>query len=80
MLRLESVVTALLGAALGVLMVSASVAIIQRAPRRRGLRKAGHPVAQLASSWPRRVIGVLAAVWLGRRAARVDILRAIATE
>jgi putative ABC transport system permease protein len=81
MLRLESVVIALLGAALGVLMGLGFGVAIQRALVDEGFDRLVIPWAQLGLFLGlAAVIGVLAAVWPGRRAARVDILRAIATE
>ena len=82
MIRLESVVIAVLGALLGrgdghLLRRGADVL-----PARRGARGDQRPLGPARrSSWcSPLVIGVLAAVFPARRAARLDVLRAIATE
>ena len=82
MITLESVVIAVLGAVLGVVL---GICFGDRDDVRRARRGArGHQPAvgpARASSWPRRwSIGVLAAVFPSRRAGRLDVLRAIATE
>jgi putative ABC transport system permease protein len=81
MVRLESVIVAVLGAVLGVLMGIAFGVALQRAIADQG-------VDVLAIPWGRllifvglaAVVGVLAAVLPARRAARLDVLRAISTE
>ena len=81
MLRLESVVIAVLGAALGMLLGLGFGTAIQRALVDQGFEVLVIPWNQLAAFLGLSVVvGVLAAVWPGRRAAKVDILRAIATE
>lgn len=81
MLRLESVVIALLGATLGVLLGVGFGVAIQRALVDEGFDVLVVPWNQLGLFLGLSVVvGVLAAVWPGRRAAKVDILRAIATE
>ncbi|MFC7491205.1 MULTISPECIES: ABC transporter permease [unclassified Knoellia] len=81
MLRLESIVIALLGATLGIgLGVTFGVAL------QRSLRDDGIDV--LAIPWPQLalfvgiagLVGILAAWWPGWRASRLDILRAVTTE
>ncbi|KRE44036.1 ABC transporter permease [Knoellia sp. Soil729] len=81
MLRLESIVIALLGATLGIgLGVAFGIAL------QRSLRDDGIDV--LAVPWPQLVlfvgiaglVGILAAWWPGWRASRLDILRAVTTE
>ncbi|KGN36631.1 ABC transporter permease [Knoellia subterranea] len=81
MLRLESIVIALLGAALGIgLGVAFGVAL------QRSLADDGIDV--LAVPWPQLgffvalagLVGVVAAWWPGWRASRLDILRAVTTE
>ena len=82
MITLESVVISVLGAALG---RRAGHRLRHRAdvrrprPGARGDQRPGRPARRVprASSL---VIGVLAAVFPARRAARLDVLRAIATE
>ena len=81
MVRLESVIVAVLGAVLGVLMGIAFGVALQRAIADQGIEV-------LAIPWPRLAlfvlvagfVGVLAAVLPARRAARLDVLRAISTE
>lgn len=81
MITLESVVIAVLGATLGlVLGVGFGVALMY-ALRDQGLEVISVPYAQLGLFLVlAMVIGVLAAVLPARRAARLDVLRAIATE
>ncbi len=81
MVRLESVIVAVLGAVLGVLMGVAFGIALQRAIADEG-------IDVLAIPWDRllvfvglaALVGVLAAVLPARRAARLDVLRAISTE
>ena len=81
MVRLESVVVAVLGAVLGVVMGLVFGVVLQRAIADQG-------VDVLSIPWVRLVIfvalaavaGVLAAVLPARRAARLDVLRAIGAE
>ena len=82
MIRLESVVIAIFGTLLGLAL---GVALGLRAgdrAQRRGDRPAGHPVRQLRAV-PRRSersSGWWPPCWPARRAARLDVLRAITTE
>jgi putative ABC transport system permease protein len=81
MIRLESVVISLLGAVLGVAMGVAFGVLITYALRDEGLEVIRVPAVQLAVFFVLAlVIGVLAAVLPARRAARLDVLKAIATE
>ena len=81
MLRLESVVIALLGAALGVGLGVVFGVALQRALEGEGIEVLSIPVGQLALFVGLAgVVGVLAAVWPGRRAARLDVLEAITSE
>lgn len=81
MLRLESVVIALLGAALGVGLGVAFGVAIQRALSDEGFTALRIPWVQLVAFVVLAgVVGVLAALWPGRRAARLNILEAISTE
>jgi putative ABC transport system permease protein len=81
MLRLESIVIALLGAALGVVLGVAFGVALQRS-------LADDGIDVLAVPWPQLglfvglagLVGILAAWWPGWRAARLDILRAVTTE
>ncbi len=81
MVRLESVIVAVLGAVLGVVMGIAFGVALQRAIADEG-------IDVLSVPWDRLIgfvlvaalVGVLAAVVPARRAARLDVLRAISTE
>lgn len=81
MITLESVVIAVLGAVLGVLLgISFGVALTYSL-RDEGLEVISVPYGQLATFLVIAVVvGVLAAVLPARRAARLDVLHAIATE
>jgi putative ABC transport system permease protein len=81
MIRLESVVIAVLGAVLGVGLGIVFGVTLMYALRDQGLERISVPVGQLVVFLVLSlVIGVLAAVFPARRAARLDVLRAIATE
>jgi putative ABC transport system permease protein len=81
MLRLESVAIALLGAVLGIVLGLAFAVAMQRSLIDDGIDVLAIPVGQLALFvGAAGVVGVLAALWPGRRAARLDVLRAIATQ
>ena len=81
MVRLESVAIALLGALLGIALGLVFGIALQRAVADQGIDVLAIPTGQLVVFVALAVlVGVLAAVWPGRRAARLDILRAIATE
>jgi putative ABC transport system permease protein len=81
MIRLESVVIAVLGAVLGVLLGIAFGVTLMYALRDQGLEVIEIPFGQLVLFLVLAlVIGVLAAVFPARRAARLDVLRAIAVE
>ncbi len=81
MLRLESVAIALVGAVLGVVLGVGAGWALQRTLADDGIDVLSIPVPQLALFVVLAgVVGVLAALWPGRRAARLDILRAITTD
>jgi putative ABC transport system permease protein len=81
MIRLESIVIAMLGAVLGVVLGVFFGLVLMRSLRDEGLDVISVPVTQLAVFLVLAlVIGVLAAVLPARRAARLDVLKAIATE
>ena len=81
MLRLESVAIALLGAVLGVVVGLAFALALQRSLADDGLDVLAVPGLQLVGFVAvAGLVGVLAALWPGRRAARLDVLRAIATD
>ncbi len=81
MIRLESIVVAIFGALLGLAMGLIFGATIVWALRDQGLTELAIPgtwlIGFLAAA---AILGVLAAVFPARRAARLDVLRAIATE
>lgn len=81
MVRLESIAIALLGAILGIVLgVSFGVAL-QRSLADDGITILAIPWGQLALFVAVAAsVGILAAVWPGRRAGRLDILRAISAE
>ncbi|MEU4191549.1 FtsX-like permease family protein [Kribbella sp. NPDC026611] len=81
MLRVESIAISLLGALLGLVIGVAFAASIQSTLVDNGLSVRAIPVLQLAVAvLVAGLFGVLAAVWPSRRAARLDVLRAIASE
>ena len=81
MITLESVVIAVLGATLGVVLGTGFGIALMYAVRDEGLEVISVPYGQVAIFLLLSVvIGVLAAVLPARRAARLDVLRAIATE
>jgi putative ABC transport system permease protein len=81
MITLESVVISMLGATLGVVLGVGFGVALMYALRDQGLEVISVPYAQLGLFLVlAMVIGVLAAVFPARRAARLDVLRAIATE
>lgn len=81
MITLESVVIALLGATLGVVMGIGFGVALMYALREEGLEVISVPAGQLAAFLlASMVVGVLAALLPARRAARLDVLGAIATE
>jgi putative ABC transport system permease protein len=81
MIRLESVVIAVLGAVLGVALGIVFGVTLMYALRDQGLKVIDIPFGQLVVFLVlSMLIGVLAAVFPARRAARLDVLRAIAVE
>lgn len=81
MVTLESVVLSLLGAVLGVVLGVVFGIALMYALREEGLEVISVPVGQLALFLALSVlVGMLAAVLPARRAARLDVLGAIATE
>jgi len=81
MVRLESIVIALLGATLGVGLGLVFGVGLMSALADDGLEVLSVPVAQLAAFvLASALVGVLAAVWPARRAAKLDVLKAITTE
>jgi putative ABC transport system permease protein len=81
MVTLESVVIALLGALLGVVLGTGFGVALMYSLRDEGLEVISVPWTQLGLFLGLSVlVGVLAAVFPARRAARLDVLRAISTE
>jgi putative ABC transport system permease protein len=81
MITLESVVIAVLGAVLGVVLGICFGIAMMYAVRDEGLEVISLPWGQLGVFLAASVaVGVLAAVFPARRAGRLDVLRAIATE
>ena len=81
MVRLESVAIAVLGAVLGVVMGVVFGVVLQKAIADQGIQVLSIPAGRLALFVAlAAVVGVLAAVLPARRAARLDVLRAISTE
>lgn len=81
MVRLESVVIAVYGAVLGLVLGIGFGVLLQRSLATQGIDQLSIPVGSLVAFLvAAAVIGVLAAIWPARRAARLDVLRAVTTE
>jgi putative ABC transport system permease protein len=81
MVRLESMVISLLGAVLGVGLGLVFGVALQRSQADSGIEVLSVPAVQLVIFVVlAALVGVLAAVWPARRAARLDVLRAITTD
>jgi putative ABC transport system permease protein len=81
MVRLEAIAISVLGAVLGVVMGLVFGFVLQRAVADQGITDLSIPVVQLAVFvLVAAVVGVLAAVLPARRAAKLNVLRAITTE
>jgi len=81
MVRLESIAIAVLGAVLGVVMGIVFGVVLQQAIADQGIEVLSIPFGRLLFFvLLAAVVGVLAAVLPARRAARLDVLRAITTE
>jgi putative ABC transport system permease protein len=79
--RLESTIIALFGAVLGIALGVVFGWAMQRALRGQGVDVLSFPVGTLVLTFVvAGVVGVLAALWPAFRAARMNVLRAIATE
>lgn len=80
MITLESVVIALLGAVVGVGLGTVFGMVLQRLLADQGIDKLSIPWLQLVAFLvAAALVGVLAALWPAHRAARTNILKAIAT-
>jgi putative ABC transport system permease protein len=81
MIRYEAVVISVLGALLGLGLGVIYGWTLQRASAADGMTTLSIPLGQLGLYFlAAPLIGVVAATWPARRAARMDVLRAIATE
>jgi putative ABC transport system permease protein len=81
MIRSESVIIAVIGAVLGIAIGVFFGWALQQALEPEGITELAIPVGQLVVYLVfAGLAGVLAAVWPARRAARLDVLRAIAYE
>ena len=81
MVRLEAIAIAVLGAVLGVVMGIGFGVVLQQAIQDQGVTDLAVPVGRLvAFVVVAAVVGVLAAVFPARRAAKLNVLRAITTE
>jgi putative ABC transport system permease protein len=81
MIRLESVAISVLGAVLGIGLGLIFGISLQQAIADEGINVLSIPFVQLLIFVVLAgVVGVLAAVWPARRAARMDVLRAITAE
>jgi putative ABC transport system permease protein len=77
MVRLESIIITLLGAVLGVGLGLVFGVALQRSQADSGVEVLSLPFVFVALA---ALVGVLAAVWPARRAARLDVLRALTTD
>jgi putative ABC transport system permease protein len=81
MIRSESVILALFGAVIGIVVGTLMGLALVSSLRQQGLTQTTVPVTRLVLFFVlAAVLGLLAASWPARRAARLDVLRAIAAE
>jgi putative ABC transport system permease protein len=81
MIRAEAVIVALVGAVVGIVVGTALGVALARALRNNGVTALSVPVASLIGFLIlSALLGLAAATWPARRAARLDVLAAIATE
>ena len=81
MVRVEAVIIAVLGALLGIVIGVLFGWVMQLALKDVGIDRLAIPIRQLvAMVVVAAIIGVLAAIWPARRAARINVLDAIAYE
>jgi ABC-type antimicrobial peptide transport system permease subunit len=81
MVRYEAVIISVFGAVLGLGIGVTFAVVVQNIASKEGIEVLSIPVVRLGLFLlVAAVIGVIAAIWPARRASRMDILRAIATE
>jgi putative ABC transport system permease protein len=81
MIRSESVILAVFGAVIGVVVGTLMGLALVSSLRQQGLTETTVPVTRLVLFLVlAAVLGLLAASWPARRAAKLDVLRAIAAE
>jgi putative ABC transport system permease protein len=81
MIRVESVVIAVFGGLLGLVVGGVFGVALQRALRNEGVTELSFPVGQLAVYLLLAALAGVVAAWLpARRASRLNVLRAIAAE
>jgi ABC-type antimicrobial peptide transport system permease subunit len=81
MIRYEAVIVSVFGALIGLATGVGFALVVQHAASTDGMEVLAIPVGRLALFVVvAAVIGVVAAIWPARRAARMDVLRAVATE
>ena len=81
MIRIESVIIALFGALLGIVIGIGFGWALQQALEPEGVTELAIPVGQLVVYLVFAALaGVLAAIWPARRAAKIDVLQAISYE
>jgi putative ABC transport system permease protein len=81
MIRSESVIIALFGAVIGIVVGTGLGLALASALRNSGVTNLAVPVPSLiAFVVVSAILGLVAAIWPARRAAKLDVLRAIATE
>ncbi|HVX17257.1 MAG TPA: FtsX-like permease family protein [Acidimicrobiales bacterium] len=81
-IRWEAVLIAAAGTVLGLALgLGASIAVLEAIPSDQGLTSIRIPFQQLINvAIIGVVVGIIASIWPGRRAAKLDVLQAIATE
>ncbi len=80
MIRSEAVIISVFGAIIGVLVGTALGIAFAASLKQQGITDIVFPIASLTCSWSVRLVGPWAATWPARRAARLDVLAAIAVE
>ena len=81
MVRLEAVIIAIFGTLLGIVLGVAIGSALVNALHDQGIDQLVIPIGQLVIYFAiGSIIGVLAALWPARRAAKLNVLKAITTE